>query len=693
MDVFQLFGTLDIDTSAYQQKMYGAYSQVYSVWSMLDSINKMQLNVGGQQTTQSMTQATQQSQQAAQATQQIGQSVQQAGTQIQQGAQTANQGWTVLKGIMSNLGTMAINKGLNFGKSFLQAGYEYNATVESEIAHFTTLLQTTKEDATSFFKELEQFAIDTPLSLTGASETATSMLGVGINREELIDTMQMLGDLALGDTEKMQGLAKALTDVKTNTTLLAQDARQFTNRGIPLYKMLTEYYDEMYWILDDGTMFEKSKYPKIPDEFADSLITVDERTVKMLQKQSSVYYEDVLTVLQRATSEGGMFYKGMDTAMQTAEGQAERLQDNYARTAGSVMKTVNAIFLSDTIPALNEILEKVDKWATENPEDIERLAQAFSDLATNGINVAVDSLTKLMDYWSEHRKEFDSLLVMLGGVAMTTGHPMAGAAMITVGGYDVWNATKEETEKAMKGFADGNDEEALLSMMMPDDIEAKLKSGYTPEQLSESERQTYENIKNTYNGLSLVSGLTSGFYSDEFLPMPQQTDWKSYFGLTEEEFAQMPKELQQWYLDAIGEMSDDGGGKRFGDAPAVGPENTEVDDWDNPFSFNFSDGSERWSVGGGGGGGLGGQLQFINDQTGGSAMQLILAAFQQLPAQIRAEVATAAQEGVANGMSGVTITGHITTGDVKLQDGTIVGALTPQINMQLGWMNKLSGRG
>ena len=74
-------------------------------------------------------------------------------------------------------------------------------------------------------------------------------------------------------------------------------------------------------------------------------------------------------------------------------------------------------------------------------------------------------------------------------------------------------------------------------------------------------------------------------------------------------------------------------------------------------------------------------------------MNLILSAFQQLPDQIRTEVAAAAQEGVATGLSGVTITGHVTTGEVKLQEGALVGALAPKINLKLGMLNQRSGRG
>ena len=49
-----------------------------------------------------------------------------------------------------------------------------------------------------------------------------------------------------------------------------------------------------------------------------------------------------------------------------------------------------------------------------------------------------------------------------------------------------------------------------------------------------------------------------------------------------------------------------------------------------------------------------------------------------------AEVAAAAQEGCAAGVSGISITGHVSTGNVVLSNGLLVGALAPQLNLALG---------
>lgn len=104
---------------------------------------------------------------------------------------------------------------------------------------------------------------------------------------------------------------------------------------------------------------------------------------------------------------------------------------------------------------------------------------------------------------------------------------------------------------------------------------------------------------------------------------------------------------------------------------------------------------------GGGGGGNSGSKVENNLYTRGSALPTdyttqsngMLTAMMQAFATVKDDVVAATQEGVVNGLSGVTITGHITTGDVKLNENTVIGALWPKLDLKLGWANSMHGRG
>lgn len=96
----------------------------------------------------------------------------------------------------------------------------------------------------------------------------------------------------------------------------------------------------------------------------------------------------------------------------------------------------------------------------------------------------------------------------------------------------------------------------------------------------------------------------------------------------------------------------------------------------------------------------------INDESGGggyadtifktddgsnnqSGMSSLLTVLQTNAAQMKSEIVAAVQEG----MSGITITANVDTGNVMLDTGTMVGTIAPRINFRLGALNARSSRG
>lgn len=80
--------------------------------------------------------------------------------------------------------------------------------------------------------------------------------------------------------------------------------------------------------------------------------------------------------------------------------------------------------------------------------------------------------------------------------------------------------------------------------------------------------------------------------------------------------------------------------------------------------------------------------KYLDDSegTGGSnIIQNLITAINAQQAEIQGmyDNVTAA---IADGFSGMSVTGYVTTGDVKLNEGTIVGTLAPKLNLELGWI-------
>lgn len=303
-------------------------------------------------------------------------------------------------------------------------GMNFNASMETWSLQLTTLLGTDDiEVGKAFLEEIRQFAIDTPLALDQAVQSAVGLLASGINSEDVIDTLWMLGDIAMGDTEKLSRIALVYSQIMAGGKMQGDDLRQFKNAGVPIYDLLEQYYEAM----DAGTDYTH-------DMLAD------------MQKEGQITAEDVHGALLMATQEGGLFYNAMADMMEGYEGQTEKFRDTTQQTMGELTASFFELMKSEGLPKLTQMMTDLMKWAKENPEIIQNLSKALSDLAIGGLTLVVDGLKELLTFWDENRVMFDSLLVFFGGMAFAAGHPLAGAALITVGGYDVWNSLNETAD-------------------------------------------------------------------------------------------------------------------------------------------------------------------------------------------------------------------------------------------------------
>lgn len=304
-------------------------------------------------------------------------------------------------------------------------GMDFNASMETWSLQLTTLLGADDiEVGKAFLEEIRQFAIDTPLALDQAVQSAVGLLASGINSEDVIDTLWMLGDIAMGDTEKLSRIALVYSQIMAGGKMQGDDLRQFKNAGVPIYDLLEQYYEAM----DAGTDYTH-------DMLAD------------MQKEGQITAKDVHGALLMATQEGGLYYNAMADMMLGYEGQTEKFRDTTQQTMGELTSSFFELMKSEGLPKLTQLMTDLMNWAKENPEVINNLSKALSDLAVGGLTLVTTGLQELLTFWNENRALFDSMLVLFGGMAFAAGHPLAGAALITVGGYDVWTQVNEAADE------------------------------------------------------------------------------------------------------------------------------------------------------------------------------------------------------------------------------------------------------
>lgn len=107
---------------------------------------------------------------------------------------------------------------------------------------FTTMLGSA-EKATSFLKELETFAKNTPFEFTGLTDAAKRLLAMGFEAEELIPTMTAVGNAVAGIGGGQQGIDRvttALGQMQAKGKVSAEEMKQLTEAGIPAWQFLAK---------------------------------------------------------------------------------------------------------------------------------------------------------------------------------------------------------------------------------------------------------------------------------------------------------------------------------------------------------------------------------------------------------------------------------------------------------------------
>lgn len=199
------------------------------------------------------------------------------------------------------------------------------ADAEVAQANFGTLLGDVDKGA-KLFRDLEKFAARTAFSVQSASEAATMLLAKGVQEGEILGTMQMLGDLALGNAEKLGFIAKAYTDVQAKGRLMAQEQNQFAENGINLFELLAK--------------------------------TTGKNTAELMamREAGQISFGMVQKALLAATTEGGKFYGALEKANATFTGQWNSLIEGV-QTLGRMIGEMVLPKLTEMVTKANEILQ------------------------------------------------------------------------------------------------------------------------------------------------------------------------------------------------------------------------------------------------------------------------------------------------------------------------------------------------
>ena len=271
------------------------------------------------------------------------------------------------------------------------AGVKYNATMESYLANLTTLLGGNEQEAQKLLDTLKEMANTTPYEATDLVKATQKMMAFGISAEDSLKYLNMLGDVAMGDANKMDSLTLAFSQISASGKASMEDINQMIDQGFNPLTIVAQ---------------------KTGESMADLRDRVSD---------GGVSFEEIAGAFQTATSEGGIFYQSMDKASETTNGKISTLKDGFNTALGSMTESLLP-FVTEAV----EGLTKVANWFANLDENGKRtvLTIAGIALAIGPVSSAIGGLVKIGDGISKLGKNITKLK---NGFSTFTGIVSKGA--------------------------------------------------------------------------------------------------------------------------------------------------------------------------------------------------------------------------------------------------------------------------
>lgn len=236
-------------------------------------------------------------------------------------AEKSTSKWTIAAGQMiADFAKQASSKLAEVVKS----GVDYNATMESYLTNFKVMLGS-EEAAATKISEIRKMAASTPFSLDDLTSGTQTLLQFGIAADDTTGVLQRLGDISLGNAEKLQTLVRAYGKMSSAHKVTLENVNMMIDAG----------FNPLNQICDATGESMSDLYKRISD--------------------GKVSFSELQAAVEAATSEGGQFYNGMLEASQTFSGRMSTLKDNVAALTGELTSGLFAA-LGDLVVKLNEVV-------------------------------------------------------------------------------------------------------------------------------------------------------------------------------------------------------------------------------------------------------------------------------------------------------------------------------------------------
>lgn len=327
-------------------------------------------------------------------------------TRLESSQKKAASSSTLLSGNMGTLiktmaGATVVKKAAEMLWEAAKAGVEYNAQMEQYQANFSTLLGDEAE-ALQFVAKMREMAANTPFGMTELSQASQTLLSFGVSAEKTESVLQRLGDISMGNADRLSGLSLAFAQVSSAGKLTGQDLMQMINAGFNPLQTIAEQTGASLADLKEfmsggsgGDDFQRMmKAAQNEVKRLGARASESAKILAQLGNEGVISADIVGKAIEIETSAGGRFYQGMERASQTVEGLRSTLHDNFSQFAGyiaqplselekivlrigvDVLENLNGIF--DSFGASSSTADRIEQTGDAARSTVDDLAEQAS---------------------------------------------------------------------------------------------------------------------------------------------------------------------------------------------------------------------------------------------------------------------------------------------------------------------------
>lgn len=167
---------------------------------------------------------------------------------------------------------------------------------EQQQANLKTLLNGDTEALGKLTDKIKDYSKSTVYDRSSIIEAQKTMMSFGLQSDFAFSKLKNIGDIALGDANKMKSLALAFSQATSTGKLMGQDLLQMINAGFNPLEVISKKTGQ--------------SMTELKDKMSKGEITA----------------QDLAQALEWATEEGGKFYKGAETAADTTAGKIAQVK-------------------------------------------------------------------------------------------------------------------------------------------------------------------------------------------------------------------------------------------------------------------------------------------------------------------------------------------------------------------------------